>query len=349
MKKAGHSNSATCIRARSNVILSPIRFLFILAILSPLTVSAGEFTFLTEHPGRVSALVTVANALPSRLSRADAAVYKRNLERLRDLLTSQPVFNPPRGVEVIGYLRPLDELPTNTRVPVPGFGYLRFHFYHESSKTGLPVRICCTTDEIYLTVNNPDAGLDVFGGSGFPSKAFYEPRQVGELDGFPVYRMDSGDEVIVLSRNGTPPWIPVTREEYVKAYLKNWRKEAAEAPPADTITPEIVRRHEAALAGMSAEERRMQARHWAYDPFEPTLAPADSDEGRPLVRTNPAWFDPSLPRGAFQLIILRFCYTGNLNHENPGLTEHGDISPFRVWEALHTSNWTQISGALTKR
>jgi hypothetical protein len=346
MNKPGRGIIATCIRALSDVLSSPTRSLLILAILSPLAASAGEFTFLTEHPGRVSAPVTVANALPSRLSRADAAVYKRNLERLRDLLISQPVFTPPRGVEVIGYLRPLDELPANTRVPVPGFGYLRFHFYHESSKTGLPVRICCTTDEIYLTVNNPDAGLDACGVPGLSGKAFYEPKQAGEQDGFPVYRMDNGDELIVLSRSATPPWIPLTREEYVNAWLKNWRKVAAESPPADTITPEIVRRHEAALAGMSAEERRMQARELAYDPFEPTLAPVGSDEGRPLVRTNPAWFDRSLPRAAFQLLLLRFCYTGNLNHENPGLTEHGDISPFRVWEALHTSNWTRISGAL---
>ncbi|MRR58470.1 MAG: hypothetical protein EG824_09705, partial [Deltaproteobacteria bacterium] len=287
MKRPGHSNSATCIRASSNTLLFLIIYLFILAIVSPLTVSAGEFTFLTEHPGRVSAPVTVANALPSRLSRADAAVYKRNLERLRDLLISQPVFNPPRGVEVIGYLRPLDELPVNTRVPVPGFGYLRFHFYHESSKTGLPVRICCTTDEIYLTVNNPDAGLDACGVPGLSGKAFYEPKQVVEQDGFPVYRMDNGDEVIVLVRSSAPPWIPLTREEYVSAWLKNWRKIAAESPPADTITPEIVRRHEAALAAMSAEERRMQARELAHDPFEPTLAPVGSDEGRPLVRTNP--------------------------------------------------------------
>jgi hypothetical protein len=318
-----------------------------LSIFSPRAVPAGEFLFLPEHPGHVSAPVTVANALPSRLSRADAALFKRNLERLRDLLVSQPVFNPPRGVEVIGYLRPLDDLPKNTKVPVPGFGYLRFHFYHRSSKAGLPVRICCTTDEIYLTVNHPDAGLDVHGGSGFPSKTFYEPRQVAELDGFPVYRTDNGNEVIVLSRSAEPPWIPVTREEYVKAGLRNWRKLAAESPPQDTLTPEIVRRHEAALSEMTAEERRMQAREFAYDPFEPTLAPVGSDEGRPLVRTNPAWFDPSLPRGAFQLVILRFAL-GNLDHENPGPTEYGDISPFRVWEALHTSNWKEISGALAK-
>ena len=144
-------------------------------------------------------------------------------------------------------------------------------------------------------------------------------------------------------------WVPVTREEYVKAWLAYWEKHAAGSPPQDTITPQIVRRHREVLAAMSPEERKMQARTHTWDPFEPTLAPVDSEEGTPLVRANPAWFDASLPRSAFQLITLQFNYSGTLNHENPGPTEHGDIAPYRVWQALHASDWKEISGALTDK
>lgn len=309
--------------------------------------SAGEFDFLTEYQGKAKATVTVANQPKTLLHTADAASYKRHLERLRDSLLKQPVFNPPKGVEVIGYFRPNDSLPKNTRLPVPGFGYLRFHFYHRDPKTGKPIRICCTTDEIYVSINDPGKGFTPYTEFKFQTPAFYEPKQTGNVAGYPVYRMEGGDEMLLLNRSRVPMWIPVTREEYVTAALAYWEKLAAENPPEDTITPQIVSRHRAALAAMSPEERKMQARTQRWDAFEPSLAPVGSDEGQALVRVNPAWYDPKLPRSAFQLITLRFSYSGTMNPDTPGPTQHGDIAPYRVWQALHTSDWQEISTVLT--
>lgn len=306
---------------------------------------AAEFDFLHEHPGKMSATVTGSHIA---LTKTEATAYKRNLERLRDLLARQPVFRSPRGVEIIGYFRPNDQQPKTNKVPIPGFAYLRFHFYYLAKKTGKPVHICCTTDEVFISVNDPDKGIDSCTVPGFPGTVFYEPKQTGTLAGFPVYQLQNGNEVIVLNKSGVPPWIPLTREEYIKAYLANWQKQAADAPAIDTITPVIVSNHQATLAAMSADEKKMQARQYGWDPMEPTLAPVGSDEGQPLVRTNPAWFDPKLPRAAVQMITLRF-YTGNLDHDRPGPTEHGDIAPYRVWQALHTSDWSAIGTALTDK
>lgn len=344
MNKARHAISfpshCICHRLLASLLLLPM-------LLFASLVSAGEFDFLTEHPGKFSASVTVANQPQKLLSKTDAAGYKRNLERLRNLLAKQPVFNPPRGVEVIGYFRPNDALPKNTRLPVPGFGYLRFHFYHRQAKTGKPIRICCTTDEIFVSINDPGKGLAPYTGANFPTPALYEPKQVGEMSGYPIYRADNGNEIILLNRSKTPLWIPVTREEYIKAWLAYWEKLAAGNPPQDTITPQIVSRHREALKTMSAEELKMQARTYSWDPFEPTLAPVGSDEGQALVRVNPAWYDPKLPRSAFQLITLMFSYSGTLNHDAPGLTEFGDVAPYRVWQTLHTSDWAAIGSTLT--
>lgn len=322
--------------------------LLLIGLSLPPRLAASGFDFVYDQPGKLTAPVTVSNIPHKLLSKAETSAYQRNLERLRDLLAKQPVFNPARGVEVIGYFRPLDDLRAFKNKPFPGFGYLRFHFYHLQKKTGKPVRICCTTDEMHVSVNNPDTGLDVFGASEFPTKAFYEPQRVGELAGFPVYRLSSGSDLIVLSRNRQKPWVPVTREEYVTAWLAYWEKMAAANAPYDPISPQIVSSHRAALAAMSPEERTMQARHYPADPLEPTLAPVGSREGQPLVRTNPAWFDPALPKTAFQLITIRFNYSGDLDHDNPGPTEHGDIAPYRVWQALQTSNWGEIGKALER-
>lgn len=85
------------------------------------------------------------------------------------------------------------------------------------------------------------------------------------------------------------------------------------------------------------------------DPYEPPLPPSGSLDGVPMVKPNPKYFDPALPRTAFQLITFRFKYTGHLDHDNPGPTENGDLSPYRVWEASHRSDWTAIRAALTSK
>jgi len=164
------------------------------------------------------------------------------------------------------------------------------------------------------------------------------------------------DEIIVLYRGAKPLWVPVTREEFVMTGLRKWEEEAAK----NVHNTVFVEHHKTALARMSAEERQTQARHWVgvtdtrecssetYDPYGPPLIPAGCLEGRPLVKFNPNLFDPSLPRSAFQLITFRFVY-GPLYPDHPGPTEYGDISPYRVWEALHRSDWSAIGAALTSK
>jgi|GEM_PF-2148982 len=310
--------------------------------------AAAEFEFLPDHPGGFSATATVSNVPVRKLSKADAAAFKKKLEQLRNLLAKQPALQAPKGVEIIGYFRPLDEFPTAQNLPVPGFGYLRFHFYHRA-KNGKPVRICCTTDEIHASINDPDQSFEVYGSREFATKTFYEPDLVGQVDGFPLYRTAGGDELLVFSRGTARPWLPVTREEYVTAWLTFWQKQVQESVPQDTITPEIVRRHQQALAQMKPEERTMQARSLTWDVYEPTLAPVGSAEGRPLVRVNPDWFDPSLPRSAIQLLVLRFSTTGLMDPIQPGPSKTGSVSAYRVWQVLHSSNWKEVSTVLTTR
>lgn len=309
---------------------------------------AAEFVFLPDHPGGFAATATVNNVPVSKLSKPDAAAFKQKLEQLRNLLAKQPVMQAPKGVEIIGYFRPLDEFPSAKNLPVPGFGYLRFHFYHRA-QNGKPVRICCTTDEIHVSINDPDQSFEVYGSHDFSTKPFYEPNLVGQVDGFPLYQTAGGDELLVFSRGSAPIWLPITREEYVAAWLKFWQKQAQQTVPQDTITPEIVRRHQQALARMQPEERAMQARSLTWDVYEPTLAPVGSTAGRPLVRVNPNWFDPDLPRSAVQLLILRFSTTGLMDQNHPGPSKTGNVSAYRVWQALHTSNWKEVSTIVTTR
>lgn len=307
--------------------------------------AGSEFEYLHEHPGKSTATVSGANRA---LSKSESIAFKRNLERLFSLLAKQPTLAAPRGVEIKGYFRPNDYQPKSNKVPIPGFGFLRFHSYFRDHKTGKPVQFGFPTDVMGVSVNDPEKGPEVCTVPGSPTRVFCAPERVEEVAGFPLYRFN-GMDVLVLSRSNVPVWIPLTREEYVKAWLANWKKQAADSPPIDTITPQIVRNHQAVLDDMTPEERRMQAREFTWDPLQPTLAPVGSSEGRPLLKVNPAWFDPKLPRSAFQLLTITFSYSGTVKDDAPGPTEFGDIAPYRVWQALHGSDWREIRGALTDK
>lgn len=91
----------------------------------------------------------------------------------------------------------------------------------------------------------------------------------------------------------------------------------------------------------------MPVRDVGLNPMQPMLAPLGSTQGQPLVKANPDWFDPALPRSAIQSISLRFQYAGDLNFERPESTTN--IDALRVWQMLQKSDWGAISAALTQK
>jgi len=319
------------------------RRILVLLMLCGCPTAAGERGSLHEHPGTFTAPVSSQ----AYLGKADARAYERNLARLRDLLARQPVFAAPLGVKIEGYFRPDDERPKSAGLPYAGFGYLRFHFFFRHEKTGQPVPICCSADEILVSVNDPGRGLEPFGATYFPSPVLYEPRRVGEVSGLAVYRLRNGTEVMILSRSGLPPWQPLTRAEFLEGEVARLKKEVADSPAVDTLTPQLLKNHQRALEAMPADERMLQARSFAWDPLQPMLAPVGSTDGDPLVRVTPSWFDPKLPRTAFQLIVLRFGFGGALDPDSPRPPDDDNIAPYRLWQALHTSDWREVGGALT--
>ncbi len=100
---------------------------------------------------------------------------------------------------------------------------------------------------------------------------------------------------------------------------------------------------------MPADERNAQARHFMYDPFAPPLAPHGSSQGDALVKANPDCLDPKRQRSELQLIVMRFNWRGDLNPDQPAISEYGNAVGLRLWETLHTSDWAAIAGALGRQ
>lgn len=304
---------------------------------------SGGNVYLSDTPGTVDVTVLRGNTVLHGLGPADAATFFRYVEELRAVLLAQPVFNPPTGVRIGGDFR-LDiaraEIP---RAPVPAVGRLRFYPSLVNPKSGRPGFLIATTDEVVVFINRPAGDLESFRlGS---AKFFDEPKRAGEINGFPIFRGELDCEYVLINRTGAVPWMPVTREELTRVSIGFWQGVERDSPQGG-MPAQAVARHQAVLAAMSAEERGMQARYLPNDALGPPLAPVHTQDGSPLVKANPAWFDPALPRTTIQMLLVKFWYSGNLDPDHPGPDSDRSVSPLRVWEALHHSNWKAISAVL---
>lgn len=317
-----------------------------------LGVDSGATQYVVDHPGTASMIVETSNTPRFGLKPAEASAFHGNLARLRDLLLAQPAFHPARGVEVKGYIRPDDGAPVVKTAPVPGYGYATYYPFVLISKTKQVVRMGASPWEIEIFFNAPGRGLSApnLRDPAGQLKLLFEPKPAGQLHGFPVYRDGDNNEFIVLSSTGKPAWIPVTREEYVRLWIRIIEKDLAADGGAE-LTKQRLQHHQDALARMSPEERAAQAQSGGSEDYlGPSLAPFGSKGiGDAYVKANPDWFDPSRPRSDLQLIVMRFNWRGDLNPDRPAIEEYGNAVGLRLWETLHTSDWKAVSAALAAK
>ncbi len=332
--------------------------------------------YVVDYPGKASMIVETSSTSRFGLKPAEASAFHASLGRFRDLLLAQPVFHPPVGMFIEGYIRADSGGAVIKTEPVRGRGRIIYYPYVLGSKSNQPFRMIASDWVIEVTFNNPAGGLSPTG------NFFYEPKAAGRLGGFPVYRDDGLNEYIVLSSTNKPLWVPLTREEYLRDCIKGIEKEIAgeksemaksrsNLSPAElallspkdraeiqkllsdntamSMLERKLKLHQDALARMSPEERTAQAQYGNSgnsDPLSPQLVEfGKAGIGSAYAKANPNWFDPSRPRSDIQLIIVK-CWYGGMDPDRPAIDEYGNAASLRLWETLHNSDWKSISAAL---
>lgn len=119
------------------------------------------------------------------------------------------------------------------------------------------------------------------------------------------------------------------------------------APPKALTMADRLARHRERLAAMSPAERQAQAVFMsAQDPLDPPLAPPGKEaQGYPLMRPNPAYFDPTLPRTALQIVTLQFGmgYLGPIAPDECGALNPGYVA---LWQTIHETPWQRVRSLL---
>lgn len=178
-------------------------------------------------------------------------------------------------------------------------------------------------------------------------------RQTGEFRGHPVF---NGQCVVITSR-AAAPYVPVTHERYMKleilgmrTKLDRFRKQidydhldAKWRAAYDNSLKEserIIASRQAELEAMSAKDRAAPAAVRHNGPSDSTLVSPDDAEALPLVTTNPAFFDRSLPPNRAQVVVvnLPFLQQGVAPQgtpDEPARRAHGEkIRDQLDWAAL---------------
>lgn len=142
-------------------------------------------------------------------------------------------------------------------------------------------------------------------------------RRTGEMRGHPIYR----GECVVITNRPEPPYLPVTRERYMRLEILGMRarvdrqrrqidydkldpKWRAAYDDAFKQSDRIIAAREEELARMSPSDRALPAAVRVNGPSDSTLVGLDDPDGVPLVTTNPAFFDRSAPPSKAQVIIV---------------------------------------------
>ena len=180
-------------------------------------------------------------------------------------------------------------------------------------------------------------------------------RRTGEFRGHPVYN----GQCIVITNRAEPPFLPVTRERYMKLEIlgmrakvdrfrkqvdydhldANWRTAYDNSLKQ---SEQIIAGREAEIARMSATDRGAPAAVRHNGPSDSTLVSPDDTDALPLVTINPAFFDRSLPPSKAQVIIvnLPFLQPGvkpDRTPDEPARRAHGEkIRDQLDWASLES-------------
>jgi hypothetical protein len=254
-----------------------------------------------EHPGQVVTRVSRFRDLAREmaLSGAEQAVVRAKLSEIVKVLRTHAIFNPPKGfdAELVSTL----VSPAECRQPP----CRRHRVAHEVRlkiyglrRTGGGVRAPRTSARgLTFTANQPGRVGEAVDGEltddlGRP--LLKEPRLVRRFAGVPLYE----GNLLVLVRTARPLFLPVTREQFLRARLRQLAQEAdADQGPIQRLRGRI----QAELTRMTPAQRQSEA--WVGDsPHLSGLAAAGAEDAHRVVILSPAFLDPRLPRTAIQIL-----------------------------------------------
>ncbi|HYD53957.1 MAG TPA: hypothetical protein VEA99_15075, partial [Gemmatimonadaceae bacterium] len=196
----------------------------------------GEFTCYPDKPGTFQYRGST-DALTFGITAPQARTFLGHLEAMRDIVRAAPVFNPLLGVDAYDvhadFCCPWDcqrDKSCRSR-PVHGRLVVFLHYWMSNGPGRTPFTQVEERSEFELHVNR----TILLESGAFPvledgRRPGYAPQPWREVNGATLVRYHSDyDLYVVLTHGKRPLQIPVTREQYLRAVIRDREKEQRKA------------------------------------------------------------------------------------------------------------------------
>ena len=163
------------------------------------------------------------------LAPSEAQDYRRRLDALARVFRETRVLNPPLGFEARVHMRPWTDSTDCTRCrtqPVETqFTLLFCSLFDVDGKMGVaangPPNLTVWVNAVDRSVGAIETPIDGNLHDVDGAAIYREPEKTGELMGFPLFDY----KTLVVTNSRTAYWLPVSREQYLRARIKAWESD----------------------------------------------------------------------------------------------------------------------------
>lgn len=276
--------------------MKPILFSLALAGLA-LPAQAEQSAASAAARGRVAPLsVQVIGALPA----AEAKAFTAKASAIVDAALATPALSQPRGFSITRSLT-IDSPPQDQPQANPFIGratmIVQMIDIEGGSKVDASGAYMGRLEGPGMTIRfNNLTALYANNSGGTMGEARYLPLKMTPVGGFPTFRVGV-NQVILVSRSGRLPYVPMTKAEYLRQLAR------------EIDDPKVA----ADLAALSPQQASAPA--CASSRLRERFGDCAAPDATFYVRLNPDYFDKGARKGAIQLVTISTPIPGGHGHK----------------------------------
>jgi hypothetical protein len=304
---------------------------------------------LPDYPGTVHVKkeYSVPKGVPVNFNSQEERSMQAKLDKIIDLIRTNPVVSNPRGIEVFlqtGFEPVVPEIDPWNNVKCHA-DLLYKYWYEENGVKGCSGST--TARGFSMKINQPgymfnglNLGIgDLFIKPGYPINQ--EPKQIYEQNGFMIYEQG----IVVIAKKDKPLWIPVTVSEFYEVLFSK-------------IDREIQQGENVVMLQKQKEMMQEQYRRYSASDlkesawFNGFYAEPEGKKQEGMIRLvtyNPAYFDERKPKSAIQLIILHSSFIGPGLSDQTGpynTSEDSALNEIRLAETMKLFDYNRFAAFL---
>ncbi len=184
-----------------------------------------EDTFFPELNGTFEKKIVAASDQQFQgYDKKTEAMFLANLNKITSVFEKCPLMNPPIGLQVEAVTFPSIKKTFQNKASKLEAMIEIYVYAYVADENGNPGKFPESADYLSIYVNN----LSMLTGAPVLEDIYIQPERTADFYGYPVNQTGRGEK-IVLTKIKHPFYVPVSREDFLKATIRYWQKKIEES------------------------------------------------------------------------------------------------------------------------